>query len=71
MQCKPQNSLSSESKLCGHPREKQIKCPKIIPGGNTRAVCTNFPPKLHVVMMLLSVDLQRFLRGHFHFVGEI
>ena len=43
--------------------EIQAKCDKneltlhkTIPGSRTLAVCTHFQPKLHVVMMSLSVD---------------
>ena len=51
--------LSTESRLCGYPCEKQAKCTKhvlTIPGGSTLAVWAHFPPKLHVVNPSLSVD---------------
>ena len=42
-------------------------CPQTIPGHSTLSVCTDFPPKLHVIMTSLSVDAARLLVMPFSF----
>ena len=64
--------LSTESRLCDPRRWKQgmmaasLYVPKTIQGGSTLAVCSHFPPKLHVIMLSPSVDIA-ILQGSFHF----